>query len=141
MKDKSKYEPLLLSTQQLLNEHWPQISALLQDAPINEEYGVEDIYQAAINGIMFVFVVKQENDVLLVLVTIPQLTPKLNSITIVTVAGSQLVAITAALWEYFKGWAYICGARAVDAYVPDRLVPVLTRMGFMRKSVHVRYEL
>lgn len=136
-----KYEPLLLSTQQLLNEHWPQISALLQDAPIMEEYGVDDIYQAAISGVMFIFVVKQGVDVKLVLVTMPQLTPKKNSIVIITVAGSQLAAITAALWEHFKGWAYICGARAVDAYVPDRLVPMLTRMGFMRKSVHVRYEL
>lgn len=137
----NKYEPLLLSTQQLLNEHWPQISALLQDAPIMEEYGVDDIYQAAITGVMFIFVVKQEADVRLVLVAAPQLSPKLNTLVIVTVAGSQLAAITSALWEHFKGWAYICGARAVDAYVPDRLVPVLARMGFTRKSVHVRYEL
>ena len=42
-------KPLLLSTQQQIATYWPQIKPLLENAPVTEEYTIDNIYQLLIN--------------------------------------------------------------------------------------------
>lgn len=141
----NKSRPVLLSTQEQLNAYWPQIEPLLANAPVMEELSTETIYQAALISQMLIFVFIKEteegDEVQLVLVVSIVPHEKLLTVNIITVAGKDLRQHTSDFWDYFKGWCVMNGARAVDAYVPDRLVGFVEKLGLKRESVHVRLRL
>lgn len=135
-------KPLMLSTQELLAAYWPQVEPLLATAPISEEFSPAGIKQAALAGQMFIFVLLQGTDVELVLVVTPTPSELLPVMTIVTVAGKNLRKNVRHFWEYFKGWCFINGARAIDAYVPERMEGFMEKeLGLKRETVHVRLRL
>lgn len=139
----NNYRPMLLSTQQQLAAYWPQIAPLLATAPISNEYSPDDLLQAAIAKAMFVFVVQKDTmegpEVELVLVTAPVPAEKFPVMNIVVVAGKNLRKHIRRFWDYFKGWCYISGARAIDAYVPERMEEFLKKeLGLVRETIHVR---
>lgn len=134
-------KPLLLSTQQQIMTYWPQIEPLLASAPVTEEYTTDNIYQALISSQMFMFVVLKGSDVefvMLISATPSELFPVVN---IITVAGKNLRTHIKEYWEYFKGWCVMNGARAIDAYVPERMEKLLEPLGLKRETVHVRLRL
>lgn len=134
-------KPLLLSTQQQIMTYWPQIEPLLASAPVMEEFTTDSIYQALLSSQMFMFVILKESDVeLLVLfaATPSEIFPIVN---IITVAGKNLRTNIEEYWEYFKGWCIMNGARAIDAYVPERMEKLLEPLGLKRETVHVRLRL
>lgn len=133
--------PLLLSTQQQLMTYWPQIEPLLASAPVIEEYSTDKILQSAIAGQMFMFVVLDDQTVELVVLLAPSASDTTPTINIITVAGKNLRKHINNYWEYFKGWCIMNGARAIDAYVPDRMEPFVEKLGLKRETVHVRLRL
>lgn len=135
-----KFKPLLLATQQLLSRYWEEVVELLIDAPVLKEYTTDSLLELALAGQMFVFAVFDDTGKLtFVLIAAPQITPELNILNIVSVAGSKLRAVQAELWEFFRGWCFMNGVRAIDAYVPsERLESILSSFGFQRESIHVR---
>lgn len=138
----SPAKPVMLSTQELLAAHWPQVEPLLASAPVAEEFPPEAIMRAVLAGQMFMFVVKQDIDVELVLVLAPTPSETMPVMTIVTVAGKNLRKHARNLWSHFKGWCYINGARAIDAYVPERLEGFMAKeLGLTKETVHVRHRL
>lgn len=141
--DKSK--PVLLLTQEQLATYWPQIEPLLANAPVTEEYSTEDILRLALVHQMLIFAFVKEtidgNTVELVLVCSVTPSDTLPVVTIVTVAGKNLKQHINEFWEYFKGWCVMNGARAIDAYVPDRMEQLLEPLGLKRETVHVRLRL
>lgn len=141
----SKNKPVLLSTQEQLLAYWPQIEPLIASAPVAEELTPEKIYQAALAAQMFIFVFVKEtidvDEVELVLVVAPTSSDVLPGVNIITVAGKNLKQHVSDFWEYFKGWCVMNGARAIDAYVPDRLVGFVEKLGLKRETVHVRLRL
>lgn len=121
--------------------YWPQIEPLLASAPVMEEFTTDSIYQALLSSQMFMFVILKESDVeLLVLfaATPSEIFPIVN---IITVAGKNLRTNIEEYWEYFKGWCIMNGARAIDAYVPERMEKLLEPLGLKRETVHVRLRL
>lgn len=138
-------KPVLLSTQVQLATYWPQIEPLLASASVAEEYPPETILQAALAGQMFLFaIVKETVDgevVELVVVLAPVPSETLPAITIVTVAGRNLRKHIKDYWTYFQGWCVMNGARAIDAYVPDRIEGFVEKLGLKRETVHVRLRL
>ena len=139
-------KPLMLSTQEMLGAYWPQVAPLLASAPIAEEFPPDAILKAALAGQMFVFVVKEETLdgplVKLVVVLAPVPSDTLPVMTIVTVAGTSLRKFVRMYWDFFKGWCYMNGARAIDAYVPDRMEGFMEKeLGLKRETVHVRLRL
>jgi hypothetical protein len=136
-----KTRPLLLSTQEQLMTYWPQIEPLLAGAPIAEEYPPDKLLQAACMSQMFLFVVLDEQTVELVVVIAPAPSESLPTMNIVTVAGKNLRKHINDYWDYFKGWCIMNGARAIDAYVPDRMEGFVEKLGLKRETVHVRLRL
>lgn len=133
--------PLLLSTQEQLATYWPQIEPLLASAPIVEEFTPDKILQAAIHAQMFLFVVLDDMNVELVVVLSTAPSDTLPAVNIVTVAGRNLRKHIKDYWEHFKGWCVMYGARAIDAYVPDRMENFVEKLGLKRETVHVRLRL
>lgn len=134
-------KPLLLSTQQQLMTYWPQVEPLLASAPVAEEYPPDKILQAAMAGQMFMFVVLDDQNVELVMLLAPAPSETLPTMNIVTVAGKNLRKHINDYWDYFKGWCIMNGARAIDAYVPDRMENFVEKLGLKRETVHVRLRL
>lgn len=138
--------PLMLSTQQLVMAYWPQVEPLLASAPIAEELSTDAILQGTLTGQYIIFVVVNEElevpAVELVLVISRPTSETFPVITILTVAGKNLKKNATEFWEFFKGWCFINGARAIDAYVPERMVDYLEqKLGLKKETVHVRLRL
>lgn len=121
--------------------YWPQIEPLLASAPVTEEYTVDSIYQSLISSQMFMFVILKESDVEFVMLIAATPSEQFPVVNIITVAGKNLRAQIKEYWEYFKGWCVMNGARAIDAYVPERMEKLLEPLGLKRETVHVRLRL
>lgn len=134
-------KPLLLSSQQQVMTYWPQIEPLLASAPVMEEYTTDKILQAVTSSQMFLFVILDEQNVELVVLLAPSTSESFPTINIITVAGKNLRKHIKDYWDYFKGWCVMNGARAIDAYVPDRMEGFVEKLGLKRETVHVRHRL
>jgi len=145
MQADNKSKPLLLSTQVQVATYWPQIEKLLLTAPISEEFTPDAVLQAVLAGQMLVFAfIKETEDgeeVELAMVLSKTPSETLPVMTIITVAGKNLKQHINEFWEFFKGWCVMNGARAIDAYVPERMVQLLEPLGLKRETVHVRLRL
>lgn len=135
-------KPRMLATPELLSAYWPQIEPLLAASPISEEISPNQILAAATAGNMIVFVFEEDTvtgpAVELVMVLTSGGSAAAPSFTVVTVAGKSFKKHIDRFWEHFKGWCALNGARAIDAYVPERMLNITEQLGFKRKSVHVR---
>lgn len=139
-------KPLLLFTQQLLDAYWPQVEPLLATAPVAEEFPPSAIYNAVLSGQMLMFVFTKETfdgpEVELVLVMASTPSETFPVLTLVTVAGKNLRTAIKAHWENFKGWCAMNGARAIDAYVPERMEHLMEKeLGLKKETSHVRLRL
>lgn len=121
--------------------YWPQIEPLLASAPVMEEYTIDNIYQSLISSQMFMFVILKESDVEFVMLIAATPSEQFPVVNIITVAGKDLRTQIKEYWEYFKGWCVMNGARAIDAYVPERMEKLLEPLGLKRETVHVRLRL
>lgn len=121
--------------------YWPQIEPLLASAPVMEEYTIDSIYQSLISSQMFMFVILKESDVEFVMLIAATPSEQFPVVNIITVAGKNLRTQIKEYWEYFKGWCVMNGARAIDAYVPERMEKLLEPLGLKRETVHVRLRL
>lgn len=136
-----KSKPLQLSTQELLAAYWPQVEPLLAQAPIAEEFPPEAIYDAVLAGQMFIFAFLNDAAVELVLVLAVTPSETLPVVNIVTVSGKNLRKHIRDYWGFFQGWCAMIGARAIDAYVPDRMEGFVEKLGLKKETVHVRLRL
>ena len=145
------YQPVQLSTRQLVDTFWPLAGPLLDRCVCKAtrgEYLVEDLYRMAIEGRAVVFVVtndptgmSEDTHVTLALVVEPVLYPRLNTINIIALGGSSFNEVQRRHFESFKGWAYMNGARAIEASVSPAMMRVLKRWGFEPAYVHARLML
>lgn len=136
-----KAKPLQLSTQELLAAYWPQVEPLLAQAPIAEEFPPEAIYDAVLAGQMVIFTFLNDGAVELVLVLAVTPSETLPVVNIVTVSGKNLRKHIRDYWDFFQGWCAMIGARAIDAYVPDRMEGFVEKLGLKKETVHVRLRL
>lgn len=147
MADNNDYDIQMLSTVELLNKYWeasaPHLTKWIKR---NEHKNItlEDIYMGVCEARLFMFVWKKDEEmpkVKLVLIFELASYDKTPSMNILCISGTGLVEFGKKYWDYFKGWAYIAGARGFDAFVPPALERVLEQFGFARASIHVRQPL
>lgn len=139
-------KPVMLITHDLLMSYWPQVEPLLATCPVAEELPPEAIKQAVMAGQLFMFVFAKPTDagpeveLVMVLNMVPSET--LPAVNIVAIAGTNLRENVQQHWEAFKGWCHMNGARAIDAYVPERMEQFMEQeLGLKRETIHVRLRL
>lgn len=144
----TEYQPLLLSTVESLNEYWPYINPLLQRSVDNTAQGLmetSDIYQLAVSGKAFIMVFTSPTpdgpDVALVLAMAPAIYPRGQGISIFAVGGNNLRLLYKKYWPMLCGWAYMNGARFIEAEVSPAMKRIVDKMGFRQTHIQVRYDL
>lgn len=136
---RENYAPVQLTSPQLVDRFWPQIHCCLApcvERALHGEYTMEALYQMVMQSRVALFVVtndplgqRADTDVSLAFVVEPVLYPNLNAVNILALGGRDL-ANHKKFWGYFKGWAYMNGARTIEASVGPAMMRILTQWGF-----------
>lgn len=139
-------KPVLLSTPQMIEAYWPQVAPLIAAAPVAEEFPPEVIKQLVHMGKMFCFVFTTDDvdgpTVHFTLIGAATPSDTYPVVNVICVAGKNIKGHINQHWDHFKGWCYMNGARAIDAYVPERMVKFTEKeLGLKKESVHVRLRL
>ena len=131
------YEPLFLSTVQLFDGYWPQVEELLTpvvEEAMHGEMSTMDIYERVKAGQMVCLVVKDDTgevpDVALALVLEVTVFPAKTLLNIVAVGGCQLDLLQSRFWRHVCSWAFMNGAREMQAMVSPAMARVNSRYGF-----------
>lgn len=142
------YEPLILSTVELLDQHWPACEPLLRRCTERadfDEMDPVDIYNAVRQGAAYIFVVKKDTvdgpDVKLVLAVEVVKYPKMSTFNILALGGEDLMLCHDKFWKAFCGWAYMSGVRAIEGRVSEAIEKMIQPIGFKRAFVQVRFPL
>jgi hypothetical protein len=142
------YEPLLLATQEHFDLYWAQCIPLVDRVVTKAIYGeftTDDIYNAAIQGQMYVFICKKDEgeypDVMFVIIMELVNYPRLAALNVVVIGGSHLNPLFKKFWEKLCGWAYINGIRAIEALVSPAMARIISRFGFEHKYAQMRLNL
>ena len=142
------YEPLLLATKEQFDLYWGQCVPLLDkviDKAMHGELTTEDIYNSAIQGQSYVFVLKGNDielpDVKLVLVMELVNYPRLPALNVIAIGGTNLKQFFEKYWESVTGWAYMNGVRAIESSVSPAMARIISRFGFKHTYAHMRINL
>jgi len=142
------YEPILLSTVEMLDTYWPQASAVLQrcvDTAMHGEMTINDIYEGVKAGRMYAIVVKNDEgelpDVALALILELQAYPQFTVMNIAALGGRELDLLTSKFWEHVCSWAYMNGVRTMQASASPAMARILKRYGFSKIYEMVRLDL
>lgn len=146
----NNFQPLLVSTQQLIDVYWPAAKVHVEkfvDSVVPDEETVENIENLIRRGQAFLFVVKDDtvDGPVVDLVMIVELCAytKFASFNIKVLTGRNLKKHADNFFDYFKGWAYMTGVRALEGFVSPAMERYVSKLGFKRSKscVHVRLKL
>jgi hypothetical protein len=145
------YQPVQISTPQQLSMFWPLAAPHLDrcvKGALHGEYTTQDLYDMVSGAKAVLFVVtndptgaREDTDVSLAWVVEPVLYPKLNAINILALGGRDFSEVQRQHWDDFKGWAYMNGARAIEASVSPAMARILKRWGYKPVYQAVRVSL
>jgi hypothetical protein len=142
------FEPLLLATKEQFDTYWTATKPLLEKCvkrAMHGEMTIDDIHNAALQGKMYIFVVKCDKtitkSVKLALVLEIIHYPKLPAMNIVALGGSDLDALHAKYWKMLCGWAYMNSVRVIEGWVSPAMERVISQYGFKPVYTHMRLEL
>jgi hypothetical protein len=142
------FEPLLLATKEQFDMYWTATKPLLEKCvkrAMHGEMTIDDIYNSALQGKMYIFVVKCDKtitkSVKLALVLEIVHYPKLAAMNIVALGGSDLDALHAKYWKMLCGWAYMNSVRVIEGWVSPAMERVISQYGFKPVYTHMRLEL
>lgn len=138
------YNPQLLGSQELINRYWPQVALILRTCVNDEAPGLSDlerIHSDLHAGQKQLFVVHNDMDVKLAIVTEVNEYADMAALSIVALGGEQLELFKSKYWSAFKGWAYMNGIRTIEADVSPAMERIVKPYGFERESIRVRMPL
>ena len=142
------FEPLLLATKEQFDMYWTATKPLLEKCvkrAMHGEMTIDDIYNSALQGKMYIFVVKCDKTIIksvkLALVLEIVHYPKLAAMNIVALGGSDLDALHAKYWKMLCGWAYMNSVRVIEGWVSPAMERVISQYGFKPVYTHMRLEL
>ncbi len=128
--------------------YWTATKPLLEKCvkrAMHGEMTIDDIYNSALQGKMYIFVVKCDKtitkSVKLALVLEIVHYPKLAAMNIVALGGSDLDALHAKYWKMLCGWAYMNSVRVIEGWVSPAMERVISQYGFKPVYTHMRLEL
>lgn len=135
-----EYAPVQLANTHLIDAFWPLVKPLFErciDRAMHNEYNVDHIKQMVLQGKLTVIVITNDRtgehpdrDVQLAIAVEPVTYPKLPAINIMAIGGTRLALLHGKFWDQFKGWAYMNGARAIEAYVQPGMRRIIERWEF-----------
>jgi hypothetical protein len=142
------YEPLLLSTVEMLDAYWPQTAAVLQrcvDDAMHGEMTMQDIYESVKAGRMYALIAKNDDgelpDVALALILETQAYPQFTVLNIAALGGRELDLLKSKFWKHVCSWAFMNGVRTMQASVSPAMARILKRYGFNKIYETVRLDL
>ena len=131
------YEPLFLSSPELLNRYWLQAAEALApcvDKAMHGEMTLDDIYNGVVAGQMFCLVFKNDNrelpDVALALVLEIIAYPQFKAMNITALGGRELGSLRTKYWKHICSWAYMNGVRTLQASASPAMARMLKPYGF-----------
>jgi hypothetical protein len=147
----TEFQPLLITTPAQLDAFWPLARPLL-DRCVKEtmhgELEIDDIRALILTQQAFLFVLTNDRtgtnpdvDVRLALAVEIVQYPRLPTLNVLAIGGTDLSLFHNKFWKQFCGWAYMNGVRAVDGWVGPAMKRILTRFGFKQVYSHMRLEL
>lgn len=135
-----KYEPIQVATTHLVDAYWPLAEPLFKrciDKAMHGECHVEHFKEMVLQRAASLIVIANdstgthpERDVKLALLVEPVAHPNLPAINILAIGGRDLSMLKREYWDQFKGWAYMNGARAIEAYVQPGMQRIIQRWDF-----------
>jgi hypothetical protein len=142
------YEPLLLSTVELLDAYWPQVAAVLTrcvDKAMHGEMTLDDIYNHVKAGRMYALVAQNPSgelpDVALALILETVAYPQFTVLNIVALGGRELNLLKSRFWGHVCSWAFLNGVRTLQASVSPAMARILSRYGFNQTYITMRMDL
>jgi len=131
------YEPLLLSSINILDIYWGQVCEALApciDDAMHGEMTLDDIYNRIKTGQMYCLVFKNDDgelpDVALALVLEILAYPQYSVMNVVAMGGRELRSLRDKYWKHVCSWAYVNGVRTLQACAPPTVARLLRSCGF-----------
>lgn len=144
----SDYEPLLLSTKEQVDTYWSEVKPLLDKCitrAAHGEYNTQDVYDLILQGKVFAFIVKSDKtirkSVKLVIVLELTVYPRMTTMNIMALGGTDLEALHEKYWTSLCGWAYMNGVRVLEGLVSPAMQRVISKYGFKPVYTHMRLDL
>lgn len=143
--------PVQLVNAQLIDAFWPLVRPLLDRCVREAMHGemvVDDIRAMALSGQLSLMVFTNDRTgsnpyrtVELAIAIEPVVYPRLPAINIVAMGGTNFGLIQKKFWKMFRDWAYMNGARVIEASVSPAMLRILKRYGYEPVYTQVRYHL
>jgi hypothetical protein len=143
-----QFDAMLLSTKEHFDKYWHKTKPLVEKCikrSMHGEMTADDIYALALQGNVYVFVVKNDAgispDVKLAVVLEIVKYPRLPAMNILALGGSDLDYFYEKFWKKLCGWAFMNGVRAIEGWVSPAMERVISRYGFKHVYTHMRFDL
>lgn len=147
-KDLSNYEPILLSSVDLVDWYWDATKPLIQrciDKAMHGEMTVDDIKRSILEGTAYAMVLKSDKfeapDVKFVLVLELINYPQYSAFNVVILGGTNLRMLLKRYWSFVCGWAYMMGIRYFECSVSPAMERIVQRIGFNRTYIRMQLKL
>jgi len=131
------YEPLFLSSVNILDIYWGQVCEALApciDDAMHGEMTLDDIYNCIKAGQMYCLVAKNDDgelpDVALALILELIAYPQYTVMNITAIGGRELGLLRDKFWKHVCSWAYMNGVRQMQASVSPAMARMLKSYGF-----------
>jgi len=133
----TEYEPLFLSTIQLLDTYWPQTAEALtpcvEDA-MHGEMTLDDIYESIKAGRAYCLVAKNDDGELPAVVAAMVLEliayPQFTVMNVTALGGRELGLLKNKYWKHVCSWAFMNGVRTMQASASPAMARMLKSYGF-----------
>lgn len=144
----NEFEPLLLSTVEMLDIYWLQAAPLLQrciDEAMNGEIELQDIYDGVKAGTMYMIVLKNDEgelpEVALALVLELAHYHRLTVMNVTALGGQEMDLFKSKFWGHVCSWAFMNGVRTMQASASPAMARILKGYGFHHVYATMRMDL
>lgn len=125
-------QPLFLTSQRLITEHWPTASALLQPVlgVVAGEWTVDDLEEMCRDGRAIAGIGFQDGEPVLAWVFEFIHYPRFTSVFILALGGRGVADAAATFWPQWVAWCQESGATEIRACALPAMTRMLGRLGF-----------
>ena len=142
------YEPLFLSSVNILDIYWGQVCEALASCLADDMYGemtLDDIYNRIKTGQMYCLVFKNDEgelpDVVLAMILELAIYPRFTAMNIAAFGGRELRLLRDKYWKHFCSWAYMNGIRYMQASASPAMARILKPCGLEPITQTLRMKL
>lgn len=125
-------QPLFLTSQRLITEHWPAAARLLEPVlqVVRGEWTVEDLEDLCRDGRAVAGIGFDGGEPVLAWVFEFRMYPRRTSVNIIALAGRGVDTAASTFWPSFVEWAKESGAAEIEACAAPAMTRMLRPLGF-----------